>query len=143
MAATTHRGACFCGAVKLEVTGSPVAMGFCHCASCRGWLAAPVHGFTLWPAANAKVIEGVEQLGVFKKTERSHRQFCRRCGGHVFVGHPAVSMIDVMSAVLPSLPFQPTMHVHYGEKVLAMRDGLVKFKDFPKNFGGSGDTLPE
>lgn len=140
---TIHRGACFCGAVKLEVTGSPVAMGFCHCASCRSWLAAPVHGFTLWPVANVSLTEGADLLGVFKKTERSHRQFCRRCGGHVLVGHPAVRMIDVMSAVLPSLPFQPAMHVHYGEKVLAIRDGLVKFKDFPKDFGGSGDTLPE
>jgi hypothetical protein len=27
--------------------------------------------------------------------------------------------------------------------VLAVRDGLPKFKDFPKDFGGSGDTLPE
>ena len=52
-------------------------------------------------------------------------------------------MVDVMSVVLPSLPFQPAMHVHYAEKVLAMRDGLVKYKDFPKNFGGSGETLPE
>jgi hypothetical protein len=24
-----------------------------------------------------------------------------------------------------------------------VRDGLPKFKDFPKEFGGSGDTLPE
>jgi hypothetical protein len=59
------------------------------------------------------------------------------------VGHPAIGMIDVFSVVLPQLEFKPTMHVHYGEKVLAMRDGLPKFKDFPKPFGGSGETLPE
>lgn len=143
MASTTHRGGCPCGAVRLEVTDAPVAMGFCHCESCRSWLAAPVHGFTLWPAASVKVLAGADQLGVYKKTERSHRQFCRQCGGHVFVGHPAIGMIDVMSVVLPSLAFQPAMHVHYGEKVLSMRDGLVKYKDFPKNFGGSGETLPD
>ena len=39
--------------------------------------------------------------------------------------------------------YQPTLHVHYGEKVLTVRDGLPKFKDFPKDFGGSGDMLPE
>jgi len=55
----------------------------------------------------------------------------------------AIGMIDVGSVFLPDLAFQPTMHVHYGEKVLAMRDGLPKFKDFPKEFGGSGDKLPE
>jgi hypothetical protein len=30
-----------------------------------------------------------------------------------------------------------------GEKVIAMRDGLPKYKDFPKKFGGSGDVLPD
>ena len=35
------------------------------------------------------------------------------------------------------------VHVFYGEKMIALKDGLPKFKDLPKEFGGSGDTLPE
>jgi hypothetical protein len=35
------------------------------------------------------------------------------------------------------------VHVHYQEKVLALRDGLPKFRDIPKEMGGSGETLPE
>jgi hypothetical protein len=31
----THKGECFCGAVKVEVSGEPEAMGYCHCRSCR------------------------------------------------------------------------------------------------------------
>jgi hypothetical protein len=27
--------------------------------------------------------------------------------------------------------------------VLPLRDGLPKFRDFPKDFGGSGETLAE
>jgi len=27
--------------------------------------------------------------------------------------------------------------------VLPMRDGLTKLRDFPKEFGGSGETVPE
>jgi hypothetical protein len=143
MAGDTHRGGCACGAVKVEVTGEPAVMGFCHCNSCRSWLAAPVHGFSLWPTANVKVTQGADQLGLFKKTEASHRQFCRRCGGAVLVGHPALGLTDVMSVVIPSFPFKPALHVHYGEKVLSVRDGLPKYKDMPKDFGGSGETLPE
>jgi hypothetical protein len=30
-----HNGKCFCGAVEFSVSGEPVAMGFCHCESCR------------------------------------------------------------------------------------------------------------
>jgi hypothetical protein len=27
----THVGRCFCGAIAIEVTGAPEAMGYCHC----------------------------------------------------------------------------------------------------------------
>ena len=44
----THKGECFCGAVQIEVSGEPEAMGYCHCRSCRSWSAGPVNAFTLW-----------------------------------------------------------------------------------------------
>ena len=143
MTTASQRGHCFCGAVELEASGAPAVMGFCHCNSCRSWLSAPVHGFTLWPQANVKLTRGADQLVVFKKTENSHRQFCRRCGSAVLVAHPGLGLTDVMSVVLPDLPFRPALHVHYGEKVLSMRDGLPKYKDMPKDFGGSGEMLPD
>ena len=139
----TYRGTCICKAVAIEVTGAPAVQAFCHCDTCRTWLSAPIHGATLWPAAQVKVVAGADRLGTFKKTEASHRKFCTQCGGRVFVEHPNIGMTDVFSVVLPDVAFQPTMHVHYGEKVLAMRDGLPKYKDFPKEFGGSGDVLPD
>ena len=36
-----YSGACFCGAVEVEVSGQPEAMGYCHCRSCRSWSASP------------------------------------------------------------------------------------------------------
>jgi hypothetical protein len=143
MSDAKHRGSCACGAVEIEVSGAPAVQGFCHCNSCRTWLSAPVHGFTLWPTPNVKVTRGADQLGLFKRTESSHRQFCKRCGSAVLVGHPALGLTDVMSVVLPSFRFEPALHVHYGEKVVSMRDGLPKYKDMPKNFGGSGETLAD
>jgi hypothetical protein len=41
------------------------------------------------------------------------------------------------------LKFSPGVHVNYAETVLPMRDGLPKLKDFPKEFGGSGEIMPE
>jgi len=52
-------------------------------------------------------------------------------------------MADVFAAAIPTLTFVPTLHVHYQEAVLAMRDGLPKQKDLPRAFGGSGELLPE
>jgi len=41
------------------------------------------------------------------------------------------------------LAFTPGVHVNYAETVLPMRDGLTKLKDFPVEFGGSGETIAE
>jgi hypothetical protein len=137
------KSGCACGAVQVAITGPPTVQAYCHCGSCRGWLGAPIHAATLWPTANVTVVKGAERLGTYKKTEASHRQFCTSCGCPVLVRHPAIAMTDVPAGTIPGFAFQPTLHVHYGEKVLAVRDGLPKFKDFPKEFGGSGDTLGE
>lgn len=139
----TYQGTCFCGAVEVQVTGSPAGMGYCHCTSCRQWAAAPINGFTLWPTAKVEVRRGADKLGTYKKTERSLRQFCRDCGGHVMTAHPHWDLIDVYAAVLPGFPFEPKVHVNYGERVVAMRDGLPKLKDLPSELGGSGESIAE
>lgn len=138
-----HKGQCFCGAVQLEVTGSPEGMGYCHCASCRSWSAAPVTAFTLWKPDSVTITKGAEHIATYQKTEASHRQYCRKCSGHLMTGHPSLGMIDVYAATLPSLAFEPGVHVNYEDTVMPMKDGLPKLKDFPAEFGGSGEVLPE
>lgn len=139
----TYNGECFCGAVKIEVSGAPEAMGYCHCSSCRSWSAGPVNAFTLWKPEAVKVTAGADKLGMFQKTPASQRQFCKTCGGHMMTNHPPFGLIDVYAATIPTLKFSPGVHVNYAETVLPMRDGLPKFKDFPKEFGGSGESVPE
>jgi hypothetical protein len=141
--ATTHHGQCFCGAVHIEVTGKPAAMGYCHCSSCRSWSASPVNAFTLWPPQAVKVTQGAQNLASFAKTPSSERQYCTKCGGHLMTNHPGFGLVDVYAATIPTVEFAPGVHVNYGETVLRMRDGLPKLRDFPAELGGSGETLPE
>ena len=140
---TKHTGTCFCGAVEVEVTGAPEAMGYCHCRSCRSWSAGPVNAFTLWQPANVRVTKGAYLVGHFSKTPLSDRQYCTRCGGHLMTDHPPIALTDVYAATIPSLPFVPAVHVNYAETVLPMKDGLPKLKDFPAELGGSGEAWPE
>jgi len=139
----THAGTCFCGAVQVETTGNPEAMGYCHCGSCRSWSAGPVNAFSLWKPDNVRVTRGAEHVGHFAKTANSDRQFCTLCGGHLMTWHPPFGLMDVYAATIPSLDFKPALHVNYAETVLPMKDGLPKLRDFPKELGGSGETLPE
>lgn len=139
----TYTGSCFCGSVQFTVAGEPAVMGYCHCSSCRHWSAGPVNAFTLWKPEALEVTHGAERIGTYHKTEQSLRKWCTRCGGHLFTEHPGFGLTDIYAALLPELTFSPVAHVNYQESVLPMADGLPKFRDFPEDFGGSGETMTE
>jgi hypothetical protein len=140
---TAHEGRCFCGRVTLEVSGEPAAMGYCHCASCREWSAAPVTAFTLWPPAAVTITRGAEHIASYEKTERSIRKWCKLCGGHLFTEHPKFGLIDVYAATIAGFPFDPMLHVNYGETVPHLHDGLPKQHDYPAEMGGTGTIVQE
>jgi hypothetical protein len=138
-----HKGSCFCGAVEVELRGAPAAMGYCHCESCRHWSAGPINAFTLWNPAHVKITKGSDNLATYNKTEKSFRRWCKECGGHVLTEHPGMGLTDVYAAVIKDLRFEPQLHVHYGETMVRVRDGLPKQKDLPGELGGSGTLLAE
>jgi hypothetical protein len=138
-----YAGECFCGAVKIETTGEPQAMGYCHCRSCRSWSGGPVNAFTLWAPDAVKVTAGAESLATYQQSALSQRQYCAKCGGHLMTNHPTLGVVDVFAATLPTLDFKPGVHINYAETVLPMKDGLTKLKDFPADFGGSGEAIAE
>jgi hypothetical protein len=141
--AQIHHGRCFCGTVEIEVSGTPEAMGYCHCNSCRSWSAGPVNAFSLWKPEAVRVTAGAERVGAFSKTPFSQREYCMNCGGHVMTRHPTIGLVDVYAATIPTLAFRPAVHVNYAETVLPVRDGLPKMKDFPAELGGSGELIDE
>ncbi|HEU4826522.1 MAG TPA: GFA family protein, partial [Dongiaceae bacterium] len=116
-----YKGGCFCGTVQFTVSGDPVGMGYCHCDSCRSWSAGPVNAFTLWKPSAVEVTRGADKIGTYNKTPHSYRKWCKDCGGHVFTEHPGMGLTDVYAAVIPDLPFQPGIHVHYGETRMHMK----------------------
>lgn len=145
-----YQGSCFCGDVKFTVTGQPEVMAYCHCDSCRKWSAGPVSAFTLWKPATVEINKGLDNIAGFDKntanggdTVMSNRVWCKTCGGHLYTDHPTMGLIDVPAAVIEEFTFSPAFHVHYQETVHAMKDDLPKFKDLPKEAGGSGDELSE
>lgn len=139
----TYQGACFCGAIEIEISSSPMEMGYCHCTSCRAYSGAPVSAFMLWKADQVRVTKGSELLGRFNKTGMSDRQFCQSCGGHIMTHHPDLGLTDVRPPVIRGMDFEPSVHLNYSETVLPIRDALPKLKDFPAAAGGSGETVSE
>ena len=147
---TQHDGSCFCGAVKFTVTGNPEVAAYCHCDSCRNWSAGPVSAFTLWKPTTLKITQGLDNIAGFDKnpvsgdkTVVSNRVWCKTCGGHIYTDHPTMGLVDVPAVILKDFTFAPMFHVHYQESVHKMRDGLPKFKDLPREAGGTGVELAE
>jgi hypothetical protein len=102
-----------------------------------------VNAFSLWKPEAVRVTSGNEHVAMFQKTESSQRQYCSKCGGHLMTNHPTLGLVDVFAATIPTLAFAPGVHVNYAETVLPIRDGLPKLKDFPAEFGGSGEAIAE
>lgn len=138
-----YTGSCFCGAVQFTVNGEPVAMGYCHCESCRSWSAGPLNAFTLWKPEAVQITQGADSIGTYNKTPHSYRKWCKTCGGHIFTEHPGMGLTDVYTAVIRDFPYHADVHVHYQETVLRIKDGLPKFKDVPQEMGGSGVSVAE
>ncbi len=131
----TFTGHCFCGAVRIAVTGEPVAAGYCHCANCRSWSAGPVNAFTLWNADSVKVTQGADQIGEYHENEQTYRQWCKVCGGHLLARHPEWGLVDVFAATIPAFPFEPGVHVNYESTVLPMHDGASQAQGLPRRPG--------
>ena len=139
----TYEGRCYCGAVELVVRGDAAGAGYCHCKACRSWSAGPVNAFTLWPDDAVEITAGADSIGEYNANERSYRQWCTVCGGHLLTRHPEWDLVDVYAATIPTFPFTPGVHVNYASTVLPMKDGLPKLKDYPAEMGGSGVVMAE
>ena len=145
MSESVRVGSCLCGAVQFEVVGEPFTMTYCHCESCRRWVGAPMMGGCLFRSDKVRIVQGADQLAVYKRTpdSGSHRKFCKSCGSALFNDHPSIRMTDVMAVSVPDLEFRPRLHTNYAEKIVSMYDGLPKYKDFDPALHGSGEEMPE
>lgn len=69
-------GGCLCGDVRIEASGRPYRVGFCHCLDCRKHGGSVFNAFAIYPQ-DAVTIEG-------QTRDYFGRHFCPRCGSSVF-----------------------------------------------------------
>lgn len=75
-------GSCLCGAVRFEVAGALRAPDACHCSQCRRqsghyWASTDV-------PRDALTIDGEENIGWYRSSEKVRRGFCSTCGSVLF-----------------------------------------------------------
>ena len=74
----TRTGGCLCGAIRIEITGEPMVISHCHCATCRKATGAPfITWITLAPDGFAYT-QG--RPAIYRSTPSIRRSFCAECG---------------------------------------------------------------
>jgi hypothetical protein len=71
-------GRCFCGYVRIRVSGSPYHETNCHCSICRRTSGAPFVTWFTVQHADFAFVSG--NPATFRSSEHGTRTFCPRCG---------------------------------------------------------------
>jgi hypothetical protein len=88
-------------------------------------------------------LQGQDSIVIRQQTPTGcFRGFCNTCGTRLTTGFGDEIPIDgVFPSLFPSFPFKATVHLHYSEKVVSVKDGLPKYKRSPPEFGGDCPDL--
>lgn len=82
MSATVEKkGACLCGAVKINSKTMNTEVGVCHCSMCRKWSGGPLMSIDCGIDVS---FEGEENISVYNSSKWAERAFCKKCGSHLF-----------------------------------------------------------
>jgi len=130
------RGQCYCGSIQYEISEPLKFVVHDHCTICQR-----IHGaaFVTWAGvkeAQWKLLKGESLLGRFQSTPEAERQFCSRCGSHLFFRSTKwKGEVHVTVATLTDkLPYPPKAHVYYSDRV----DWFTVADDLPKCGGKTG-----
>ena len=129
---------CNCGAVRLEISGQPVAQFFCHCDDCQTVHGAAYVPIVMFPADTVKIVAGAPSTWALKHNPRAA---CGTCGTRLYAEPPGYGVRGVVASLLPKGVFKPTFHCQCQHAVRPVQDDLPHFKGYPAAFGGSDETV--
>ena len=78
---TPLSGYCLCKAVRVFIPPAAHHVSACHCDMCRRWGGGPLLSIE---SGRGVVIEGEENVTVYRSSDWAERGFCKHCGSHLF-----------------------------------------------------------
>ncbi len=85
-----HKGSCYCGVVRFEISGDLNPVQICHCGQCRKAQGGPFASNIPVTTDNFTITAGEDQLTSLESSSRpgKYRVFCQQCGS------PIISRMD-------------------------------------------------
>jgi hypothetical protein len=129
-------GGCFCGALRYEVQGKPVAKGQCHCRACQQISGGAPNLFMLMPREGFRYTTGHPKT--FRHPDSKAgvtREFCGECGTHVATRRDGLNQVILKIGTLddPAVFRGPKFALFTAEKQAFhhIPDGVPGFPGFP------------
>jgi hypothetical protein len=92
-------GSCLCGAVRFNVSGTPIRMAQCHCLDCQRASGTGHMSNAIFRVADVEVTgETASYASASDSGNTLTRHFCPTCGGRVFLYSAARPGMIVMAA---------------------------------------------
>ncbi|MGI9479020.1 MAG: GFA family protein [Hyphomicrobiaceae bacterium] len=115
-------GGCLCGAVRYKSEAEPVLQALCHCQTCRK-NSGSAFSFNVAVPEDSLVVEG-DGLQTYEdhsgaSTQAFMRNFCGKCGSHIFSLGPAYGPLAFIKAgTLGDASWvAPELHIWCAEKL--------------------------
>lgn len=135
---STREVSCRCGAVKLAVSGDPIAQLYCHCDDCQAAHGAAYVPVAIYPAQAVEVVMGNPAPLAANTLPRMR---CTECGTHLFNDVESHGLRNINGYLFPREAFKPQSHVHCKFALLPVVDDLPHYKGLPSAFGGSDELV--
>lgn len=111
------KGACLCGAVRLEITASPLLTLACHCRGCQKFSASAFSLTTMFPRDSVSITGELVQGGL--GSEGKDHFFCKSCKNFVYSQIGAANdRINIRTSMLDdAASFPPFVEVMTDDKL--------------------------
>ena len=122
-------GGCHCGAIRYEISGSPLDADYCHCRDCQKTTGAP---FGAWMDFKKEQINWTAGEPVeYASSKNIRRGFCPECGAslsYTSTQYPDYFTLTIASLDDPDL-VSPNYHIHTHSQVswLTIDDDCKKY----------------
>ena len=124
---------CECGAVNLQLSGTPRVKGYCHCEDCRDLLDVPFHSVTAWNKDQVTIESGNDYVKEYQHPLlEMKRIYCSQCGETLYntnaMDWRVVSQLLISKCHDDELPeeLRSESHFFYGRRIIDIDDDLPK-----------------
>jgi len=81
-------GGCMCGAVRYELSDTPIGAGYCHCTRCQRRSGGSASCSALTKPGTFRIVAGEDVVRCWRGDDGWEKAFCATCGSALFACDP-------------------------------------------------------